>query len=288
MVQLVASDIRTEEVLGWRGVHLLHFPGSSCSQKTRIVLNLKGVEWVSHLVDLRTQQNMDEWFLGINPRGLVPVLVHDGVVQIESNDIIRYIDRTFGGLRLVPAGREPDIARLLHDEDDLHLDLRTITMRFVFPPQMVVRPPEKLARYAAGGSGQVGGRLDERRPVEIAFWSSLAKDGISDDQGRDAVNKFKAHFARFEKVLAGQPYLMGESLTLLDIAWFVYANRLKLAGYPLEAIHPRFSKWFDGLAARPDFAREIALPEATRELIDAYRRQQIDRGSSMVQVLTRR
>ena len=39
MVQLVDSDIKTREVLGWKGVHVLHFAGSSCSQKLRIFLN---------------------------------------------------------------------------------------------------------------------------------------------------------------------------------------------------------------------------------------------------------
>ncbi len=87
MVQLVDSDIRTREVLAWKGVHVLHFMGSSCSQKLRIFLNLKGIEWESHLVDLFTGENFRAWFLGINPRGLVPVLVHDGMVHIESNDI---------------------------------------------------------------------------------------------------------------------------------------------------------------------------------------------------------
>ena len=41
MVQLLDSDIKTREVLGWKGVHVLHFMGSSCSQKLRIFLNLK-------------------------------------------------------------------------------------------------------------------------------------------------------------------------------------------------------------------------------------------------------
>ena len=41
MVQLIDSDIKTREVLDWRGVHVLHFAGSSCSQKLRIFLNAK-------------------------------------------------------------------------------------------------------------------------------------------------------------------------------------------------------------------------------------------------------
>ena len=47
MVQLVDGDIRTREVLGWKGVHVLHFMELSCSQKLRIFLNLKGIEWES-------------------------------------------------------------------------------------------------------------------------------------------------------------------------------------------------------------------------------------------------
>ena len=42
------ADIKTREVLGWQGVHVLHFAGSSCSQKLRIFLNLKGIKWQSH------------------------------------------------------------------------------------------------------------------------------------------------------------------------------------------------------------------------------------------------
>ena len=87
MAELFDEDIETREVLDWQGVHLLHFSGSACSQKTRIFLNLKGIDWVSHPVNLGTQQNYTPWFLGINPRGLVPVLVHDGAVHIVEDHL---------------------------------------------------------------------------------------------------------------------------------------------------------------------------------------------------------
>jgi hypothetical protein len=125
MVQLVDSDIKTREVLGWKGVHVLHFAGSSCSQKLRIFLNLKGIPWESHPIDLPGNENFRPWFLGINPRGLVPVLVHDGAVHIESNDIIQYLEKKFPEPKLIPAGQENEVAALLKHEDDLHLDLRT-------------------------------------------------------------------------------------------------------------------------------------------------------------------
>src|SRR6516164_9252877 len=42
------------------------------------------IPWQSHPIDLPSNENMQSWFLGINPRGLVPVLVHDGVDHILS------------------------------------------------------------------------------------------------------------------------------------------------------------------------------------------------------------
>jgi hypothetical protein len=113
MVQLLDGDIKTREVLDWKGVHILHFAGSSCSQKLRVFLNLKGIPWQSHPVDLPGNENFRPWFLGITPRGLVPVLVHDGAVHIESNDIIEYLERTYPEPRLIPKGHESQVAALL-------------------------------------------------------------------------------------------------------------------------------------------------------------------------------
>ena len=54
----------------------------------RIFLALKGVDWESHEIDLMTNENLSDYYLGINPRGLLPSIVHDGDVHIESNDIL--------------------------------------------------------------------------------------------------------------------------------------------------------------------------------------------------------
>jgi glutathione S-transferase len=154
MVQLIDSDIRTREVLSWQGVHVLHYAGSSCSQKLRIFLNLKQIPWQSHPIDLRSHENMQPWFLGINPRGLVPVLVHDGAVHIESNDIIQYLESKFPTPKLIPSGHENEVAALLKHEDDLHLDLRTLSFRFVFAPPGPPKPAAALESYSKNDIGE--------------------------------------------------------------------------------------------------------------------------------------
>ena len=146
MPRLLDIDIRTRAVLDWEGVHLLHMVLSYCSQKTRIFLNLKSVPWESHDVQQIPGGNWGEWFLRICPRGLVPVLVHDGTVHIESNDILVYVDQTFPGPKLIPPGKEGEIERLLKQEDDLNLDLRALTVRYMFGVEAVIRDEERLNR----------------------------------------------------------------------------------------------------------------------------------------------
>ena len=179
MVQLLDNDIKTREVLDWKGVHILHFAGSSCSQKLRVFLNLKGIPWQSHLVDLPSNENFRPWFLGINPRGLVPVLVHDGAVHIESNDIIVHLERAFPEPRLIPKGHESEVSALLRHEDDLHLDLRTLSFRFVFAPPGPPKPAEALASYAASGTGTVRGEIDSHKQEQIDFWQRAAREGFT-------------------------------------------------------------------------------------------------------------
>jgi glutathione S-transferase len=274
MVQLVDSDIKTREVLGWKGVHVLHFVGSSCSQKLRVFLNLKGIAWQSHPIDLPGNENMQPWFLGINPRGLVPVLVDDGAVHIESNDIIQYLEKKFPAPKLIPAGHENEVAALLRHEDDLHLDLRTLSFRFVFAPPGPPKPAAALASYATNGAGTVQGLHDREKDIQIEFWRRAASEGFSDERARASALKFRGEFKVLDKRLARQPYLMGEDITVLDIAWLIYAHRLSLAGYPFARLHPHVHAWTEKLRTRPEFAKEIGQLRHSAEQLDVVRRTQ--------------
>lgn len=285
MVQLADADIITREVLGWEGVHVFHYPLSSCSQKLRIFLNLKGIEWQSHVVDLQSKQNLSPWYLGINPRGLVPALVHDGAVHIESNDILVYLEQRFAEPRLIPMGMEGQMAELLRHEDDLHLDLRALSFKFVFAPPGPPKSEEDLKRYATTGSGTVQGRRDAAKDEQIAFWQQFnTAGGISDDAARQSVQKFRAELAELERRLAERSYLLGDNLTVLDIAWFVYANRLSLAGYPMMQLHPRVTQWFKRLHRRPEFSKEVVLPPLAEQRFAEIRRAHTAAGKALKQI----
>ncbi|MGB7184741.1 MAG: glutathione S-transferase family protein [Burkholderiaceae bacterium] len=284
MVQLAESDVLTREVLQWQGVHLLHFRGSSCSQKTRIYLNLKGVAWESHEVSLAENENYSPWFLGINPRGLLPVLVMNGNVHIESNDILVALEQAFPSPQLIPAHQVPTVNVMLRHEDDLHMDLRTLTFRYTQQRAAAPKSAQALSNYRAGGSGQIQGHADSQRPVEIEFWETVARDGITDDAVRQSAAKFRVALTDLNNRLDVSAYLLGEQLSVLDIAWYVYVNRLVTCGYPVERLHPAVSTWFAGLNARDDFAREVQPPPALAKAIAQNHARQQLAGESLVQV----
>lgn len=77
------------------------------------------------------------------------------------------------------------------------------------------------------------------------------------------------------------PYLLGAAVTVVDIAWFVYAYRLTLGGYPLADLHPRVADWFARLSARPGWADEVAPPPALAERIAANRAAQERDGATL-------
>lgn len=271
-MKLSNADIRTREVLDWKGLHLFHAHASSCSQKVRIFLNLKAIPWQSHPINISANENISAFYLGINPRGLVPTIVHDGAVHIESNDILTYLEGLYPDPPLIPAEHREEISRLLRHEDDLHLALRTVSFRFLLAPEKPPKSTEDLERYATLGSGTIGGVEDKHLDQEIGFWQQLVDGGISDGQAREAVAAFRTAFEALEDRLSDRAYFMGDRLSVLDIAWVIYVNRLKLAGYPLARLHPHLSAWAEQLKAHPALRDELALPPHIAAMVAASRR----------------
>jgi glutathione S-transferase len=281
VVQLLDSDVHTKDVKTWKGLHVFHAPSSSCSQKLRVYLNLKGIEWQSHVIDLAKGENLSEFYLGVNPRGLVPTLVDDGAVHIESNDIILYLESRFPEPPLVPVAGASELAALLRHEDDLHLDLRTITLRFLVDTKVPIRSEQDLVRYGTTGSGTVGGKRDENISHQISFWRGVLDNGIPTEDVQRSLRRFRAQFEELDRSLRGAEYLLGERLTVLDIAWIIYVARLELAGYPLSALHPNLSEWFKKQITRPEIAREIQLPPEALAGIAEHARDLADRRQSL-------
>jgi len=279
-MKLDTNDILTKEVLGWEGLHLLNFSQSSCSQKVRILLAEKRVRYRSHEVDLKKLEHTTSWFLGLNPRGVVPVLVHDGEVYIESNDILAYIEETFPSEQSwLPETREEKALSddLLALEDRLHDQLRVITMGFLAPRKLMAKSEAELAAYKANGPD------DAYRNEQIKWWREFGRRGVSDEQAIEAVEAFDLAFERLNWLLEEREYLAADRPTLADISWFISIHRLVLAGYPIDH-HRWLAAHYTKLLKRPAFRKEIAkAPLPMRIAAPLYRLSRRWRGTDLSQ-----
>ena len=94
-------------------------------------MGVKNINYTGHHINLQKKENFSPYFQGITPRSLVPVLVDDGEVHIESNDILKYLDNKFPTLSLIPKDKEEEINKMMIEENDLHLDIRNVTFKFL-------------------------------------------------------------------------------------------------------------------------------------------------------------
>ena len=256
-MKLLSSDIKTKEILDWKGVHLLNYQFSACSMKTRIYLNLKKIPFTSHQINLSAGENFSEWFQGINPRSLVPVLIHDGEVHIESNDILEYLEGCYKEVPLIPKNKEQQIKDLLKFEDDLHVDIRNITFKFLVPRFL---NKGKSVQPKAKNKATLNGELDSMDDVNRNFWEEYEKHGIKDEDASRSLIRFRTALEDLNDQLEDSPYILGAELSLVDIAWFIYATRIQHANYPLQRLHPNVSGWYERLYANVLFRKEVRRP----------------------------
>ena len=79
---------------------------SSASFRVRLVLQLKGLGYEQHPVNLRQGEQKEKAYRRVNPQGLVPFLI-DGDVQLgQSVAIMEYLDETYPAYPLRPSAPE--------------------------------------------------------------------------------------------------------------------------------------------------------------------------------------
>ena len=83
------------------------------------------------------------------------------------------------------------------------------------------RRAHHLESYATNGTGTVRGGKDRDKEIQIDFWQRAAKEGFTDERARASAQKFRVAFDALDHRLAQHPYLMGDNLSVLDIAWLI-------------------------------------------------------------------
>lgn len=237
----------TQEVTHWKGFHLFHYGMSNCSQRIRIMLEEKGLAWTSHIVDIPKEENLTEWYQGINPNGLVPTLVHDGQVIIESSDILKYLkDYT-----------ETEIQASL--SADLEIENQVIALSDAGQNNLKVLSFQYLFKPFAKKSKEQLNTLDEKlknRELYQFHKTFSSESGMPIAKIRQAVWEMYTALEQLNTVLAKQPWLSGSEFGIADATWAVNIHRLELMCFPLTKF-PHVRRWFKFLKQKPSYQKGL-------------------------------
>lgn len=78
-------------------IELYEFPLSGNCHKVRLLLSLLGLDYRSHVLNGAEREQKTPAFLALNPFGQVPVLADGGTVLRDSQAILVYLARRYGG-----------------------------------------------------------------------------------------------------------------------------------------------------------------------------------------------
>lgn len=242
---------------------LYHGATSVCSQKARLALAEKGLEWESRHVDLAKGEQFDPEYLKLNANAVVPTLVHDGLVLPESSAIVKYLDGLGDGPRLTPD--DPKAAALtdlwLVRTLAVHEAINSLTFATsVRDMQRANRTPEEIEQWiAALPNPQIRAK---RRDLMEHGPESVFVDG--------ALHVFRLVFTDMETLLRDAPFLTGEVYGLTDTALTAYVDRLDrlgLSGLWTQTGFDRIAPWLDSMKQRDSYrvAIDSFIPPAAAE-----------------------
>jgi glutathione S-transferase len=221
---------------------LYHNDMSTCAQKVRATLAEKGLTWEGHDLNLRTGEQHKPQFLKLNPRGVVPVLVHDGNVIIESNIIMEYVEDAFPDTkRLMPLSAlgKAAVRNLLQRLDTaLHLHIATISVGIAFRDQLLAvhNNDQALEAYYAAVPD----------PRLQAVYRDVVPSGAGSKSFLTALDGWKRQFAAMNAALASGDWLVGDALTLADLGYLPYMCRFEhLHMTEIWSRYPAVASWFD-------------------------------------------
>ncbi len=230
-------------------LELYHNNISVCAQKARVVLAEKGLDWVDRHLDLIAGDHNDPGYLAINPKGLVPTLVDDGKVVMESTVICEYLDDAFPDPPLRPT--DPYSRSLMRrwakvPDDGIHVSCGSLSFAGIFANQL------RAGFDAAGVERRVSAMPD---PARAARQRQIIEHGFDVPFVRDAIMAHVRMLGDMETGLDSGPWLAGAAFSLAEACITPYIERLDRLGLaPLWGDLPNVAAWFDRVRARASFA----------------------------------
>ncbi|SDE08316.1 glutathione S-transferase family protein [Limimaricola pyoseonensis] len=193
--------------------------------KPLIFLHEAEIDYELVPVDFGRREQKSDWYLALNPNGRIPTIVdrgNDDFAVFESGAILWYLAEKYDRF-------------LSHDPKE-----RSETMQWLM--------------FQMGGLGPMMG--------QAMFFQRIAKP--NGDEVPYAITRYVNESRRLlevlDKRLAGREWLVGDALSIADIATYPWARSHFWATVSVEGL-PNLQGWLDRLDAMPRVQAALQLPE---------------------------
>lgn len=227
-----------------------------CCHKVELVLAEKGLDFETVTVPLFRSAQYDPAYLAINPRGVVPTLVHDGAAIVESTVICEYLDEAFPARPLMPgepAGRALARQWTKLVDEEIHEAGSVLSFCAMFRDRMLAMDEaEREKRFRNVGN-----------PSREDFYRSSVEHGVASPFAFRAVAAYELLVRDLETRLTAGGWLAGDRYSLAEVAVTPYFARAEYLGLldVWTAGRPATAEWWVRVKSRPSFAAVLTLPD---------------------------
>jgi len=244
-------------------LELYHAEPGANSLKSMLCLKEKGLDFVSHYLNLAEFEQHSPEFVKVNPNGQVPALVHDGAVICESTLINEYIEDVFPEPALRPA----------NPVDRAHMRFWTKFVDEYFCPALSVLGWQRIIKP------MVEHLTEEEFEAKIARiplkeqqdkWRTAATQSFPQEQLNDCQRKVDESLKRIEAALEKTKWVAGPDYTLADISCFAM-----MAGMPMfydqtmnNEKTPKCMDWHARMMERPAVKETFAMAKRPMPILE--------------------
>ncbi|XP_065880734.1 glutathione S-transferase TCHQD [Euphorbia lathyris] len=234
-----------------------HHPYSLDSQKVRIALEEKGIDYTSHHVNPITGKNMDSSFFRRNPSAKLPVFQNGNHIIFHTIEIIQYIER----IAVVSSGADQtsfsteQVVEWMQKIQEWNPKFFTLS----HIPQKYRQTVSKFLRRV------MIARMAESPDLASAYHRKLKEAYETEDKLRNpqVLKRNKEHLIRLldevETKLSETSYLGGEEFSMADAMLIPVLARLVLLNLEQEYIssRPNMAEYWVVVQQRPSYRKVI-------------------------------
>lgn len=241
---------------------------STCSGKVRLVLEEKRQDYEEIEVNLRKGEQFEDAYLAMNPKAVVPTLVHDGKVYRESSAICEYLDDAIPEPPMKPAdaaGRYQMRLWTKFIDEEIHSMTTIVTYAVALRHELIANnTPEQIEAHFAA--------MPDPKTRENQM--AVHYDGTKAPAFIGAIKMLDSMVGRAEASLeqSGGPWLAGETYSLADAAVTPYMFRLNIFTFSemWTENRPCVTEWWERIQARDNY-RGVVSPDTPEAGIEHRR-----------------